>query len=223
MGIKEHSFQRFRFSFDEIRPRPEELRSFLKSENKDLDRLVDDLALEILPLLSANESIEGGYLLRKAADVSLDTGAQVRGYMRGAEYFALFVCTAGPIFTELSTRYQQESNFLEAFITDALGSLTVERAMDNIQARLAAAMAGEGLLISNRYSPGYCNWPVFGQRELFGLLGNIPLPVALTESCLMLPIKSVSGIIGVGKHMRKRPYACQICKNKDCIYRKIIQ
>lgn len=217
------TFHRFHFTFAEAQPKPDDMRAFLKSEDADVDRLIGEVVETLLPLLTDNPGIAGGYRLRTATEVHLHTGSQVRSYMKGADELALFACTAGPLFTELSSRYQQEGNYLEAFVTDALGSLTVERAMDLIQSQLAEAMAAEGLSISNRYSPGYCNWPVAGQQELFDELGEMPVAISLTESCLMLPIKSVSGIIGVGKRVRKRPYACQVCKNKSCTYRKIIQ
>ncbi|MDR0541794.1 MAG: hypothetical protein LBH19_06235 [Dysgonamonadaceae bacterium] len=216
-------FHSFHFTFDEVQPRPEEIQSFLKSENTDAGYPVNEAILTILPLLSDNANIEGGYILRNVRKVHFDTGAQIASYMKGADYLALFACTAGAVFTDLAHRYNQAGDYLEAFVTDAIGSLTVEKAMDKIQTQLESNMQAQGLQISNRYSPGYCNWPVSGQRELFDQMGEIPIAVSLTESCLMLPIKSVSGIIGVGANIRKRPYACRICKNKNCIHRKLIQ
>jgi len=216
-------FHSYRFTFEEVQPHFEDIQSFLKSEGTDASHLVNAAIKEIMPVLMNNAGISGGYILRKADEMHLDTGAQIKGYMKGAEYLALFVCTAGTVFTDLIGSYNREGNFLEAFIVDAIGSLTVEKAMDRIQADLESKMQAEGLQISNRYSPGYCEWPVSGQRELFDQMGDFPVPVSLTESCLMLPIKSVSGIIGVGAHIRRRDYSCQICKNKNCIYRKIIQ
>jgi hypothetical protein len=215
-------FRRFHFSFEEVQPALEELLSFLKSEDSDDSHPVQEAIRAILPLLTDNPGITGGYILRKAGEIHLDTGVQIANYMKDAEYLALFVCTAGTIFTELTERYNQKNDYLEAFVADAIGSLTVEKAMDQIQMQLEQSMQAENLQISNRYSPGYCGWPVADQRELFEQIG-VPVPVSLTESCLMLPIKSVSGIMGVGARVRKRPYACQICKNKNCTYRKIIQ
>ena len=217
------TFQRFHFVFDEVQPGFEEILSFLKSDNSDAANPVNAAIREIMPLLADNDGITGGYILRKAGEVRLHTGAQIRGYMKGADYLALFTCTAGKLFTDLTGRYSEKGDYLEAFITDAIGSITVEKAMNKIQAQLELAMQAEGLQISNRYSPGYCDWPVSSQRELFDQMGELPVAISLTDSCLMLPIKSVSGIIGVGMHIRKRPYACQICKLKDCTYRKLIQ
>jgi hypothetical protein len=217
------TFHSFRFDFEEVQPRFEEIQSFLDPENSDDSHPVNAAIKEIIPLLADNDGITGGYILRKADKLHLNTGAQIGRYLKGAEYLALFVCTAGAIFTELTGRFNAEGNYLEAFVVDHIGSLTVEKAMDKIQAYLAIEMQTEGLQISNRYSPGYCDWPVSNQRELFDRMGELPFAVSLTESCLMLPIKSVSGIIGIGTHIRKRPYACQICKKKDCTYRRLIQ
>ncbi len=83
--------------------------------------------------------------------------------------------------------------------------------------------AARGLKITNRYSPGYCNWPLKDQRPLFAFVGENPTGIALSESCLMHPIKSVSGVIGIGTKARRRAYGCVICQNKTCIYRRLVQ
>jgi hypothetical protein len=212
-----------RFPFEEVCPDLQELQLFLKSTETDEDYPVNVAFREIMPQLADNPDIAGGYTIRKAADTPLDVGAQVQGYMRGASHLALFVCTAGQVFTRLSVQYGKDGRHLEAFIVDAIGSLTVENAMNKIQAQLETLANETGMQISNRYSPGYCNWALTGQRALFEYMKNIPVNVSLTDSCLMLPIKSVSGIIGIGETVKKREYACQICNNKDCIYKKIIK
>ncbi|MFH1314169.1 MAG: vitamin B12 dependent methionine synthase [Candidatus Eisenbacteria bacterium] len=58
-------------------------------------------------------------------------------------------------------------------------------------------------------------WPIEQQRELFSLLGDVKslIGVELTDSCFMLPIKSVSGIrfpTEVGFE------SCQLCHREDC-------
>ena len=214
------TFHSFHFAFKEVQPGFEEIQSFLKSEKSRVDHPVDAAIREIMPLLADNDGIAGGYILRKADSIRLNTGAQIGEYLKGTDYLALFACTAGAIFTGLVGRYNQRGDYLEAFVADAIGSLTVEKAMDKIHAQLELEMQTINMQTSNRYSPGYCDWPVSGQRELFDQMGELPIAISLTESCLMLPMKSVSGIIGIGAQIRKRPYACRICKNRDCTYRK---
>lgn len=148
---------------------------------------------------------------------------KVCGYLRGATMAALFLCTAGAVFTTQYREYNNRGDYLEAYITDAIGSLTVENAMDKIEWLLSHDMEAQGLHTSNRYSPGYCNWPLAEQKLLFQLVGDQPTGITLSDSCLMYPTKSVSGIIGVGPRLRHQAYGCLICHNKNCIYRRIVQ
>ena len=147
---------------------------------------------------------------------------QVCGYLRDSAQAALFLCTAGFYFTDESHAYNSRDEILEGYIVDAMGSCSVENAMDRIQQQLSREMEARGLHISNRYSPGYCNWPLADQKNLFALMEGQPTPVRLSESCLMAPIKSVSGIIGIGEKVKKREYGCAICNNSTCIYRRLV-
>ncbi|MDO4758319.1 MAG: vitamin B12 dependent-methionine synthase activation domain-containing protein, partial [Rikenellaceae bacterium] len=138
--------------------------------------------------------------------VTFEVGAQVCGYLKGSDEAALFLCTAGALFSDEAHVLNAQGDFLEAYIIDAIGSLSVERAMDKIHAALADEQTERGLKITNRYSPGYCNWPLKDQKPLFAFVGENPTGIVLSESCLMHPIKSVSGMIGIGEKARRRAY-----------------
>lgn len=47
-----------------------------------------------------------------------------------------------------------------------------------------------------------------------------PCGVTLTPSSLMIPIKSVSGVIGVGPNVRHLDYTCGLCDLKTCYKRR---
>lgn len=58
-------------------------------------------------------------------------------------------------------------------------------------------------------------WPIEQQRPLFTLLGNVEeaIGVRLTESCLMMPNKTVSGLLfATEKDFR----SCEVCHREDC-------
>jgi hypothetical protein len=78
-----------------------------------------------------------------------------------------------------------------------------------------------GMKITNRYSPGYCSWNVSEQKKLFSLLPEGCCGITLSASSLMSPIKSISGIIGMGRSVEFKEYVCEICSMKDCIFRQI--
>ncbi|MCM8817855.1 MAG: hypothetical protein NC913_10215 [Candidatus Omnitrophica bacterium] len=58
-------------------------------------------------------------------------------------------------------------------------------------------------------------WPIEQQRELFSLFGDVEklIGVKLTESCLMIPNKSVSGILF---ETEKDYSGCKVCRRKNC-------
>ena len=82
-------------------------------------------------------------------------------------------------------------------------------------------MIVDGCNITNRYSPGYCGWDVAQQKELFSLFTSVFDFVRLGDSCLMNPIKSVSGIIGIGKDVKYNNYTCRICDSHNCLYKNL--
>lgn len=226
-------FRPYSYTFEEVRPEIGELMNYLQLPDPDSFLPIKELVEDTFATLAGTQEITGGYTLLTCMganpgeghvvcpDGVLQTGRRISGYMMGATEIALFICTAGQTFTELSHRYQQNGDFLEAFVVEAIGSVTVEKAMDRIQFRLEAEMAAAGKQITNRYSPGYCDWALTGQQSLFACIGPHSTGITLSESCLMQPIKSVSGIIGIGPEVKKRPYGCAICTNATCVYKRI--
>jgi hypothetical protein len=223
-----------RFSFAQVAPSPDEVLDFLHSTDLEEEHPAVAFTKYILQQLSDIEGITGGYKILPVLDLAVVTGClktqggelrpgrQVCGYIKEATQTALFLCTAGEDFTRLTNQLNEQGDIMEAYILDAIGSLTVENAMDRIQEQLQKEMALAGLNISNRYSAGYCNWPLTDQHVFFELIGKNPTSISLSESCLMTPRKSVSGLIGIGTNLKRHEYGCSICNNKNCIYRKII-
>ncbi len=70
------------------------------------------------------------------------------------------------------------------------------------------------------YSPGYCGWDISGQRKLFEFLKPETVGISLGESCLMQPLKSVSGVFIIGPkaiHLFDNCYSfCGRCTTHNC-------
>lgn len=115
------------------------------------------------------------------------------------------------------TTKREGNDIMEAFIADALGSTIVEAIVNKGKSYLERKMLDFGLKISNSYSPGYCGWNVAEQQMLFSLFPLSFCGVTLTKSSLMIPIKSVSALIGIGKDIEKKPYGCAICRKKKLL------
>ena len=135
----------------------------------------------------------------------------------GAEAFAFFVVTAGREYEQ----WRQQADLVRTYIADALGSVMAEATADRMEEVLQASIDKLGWRHTNRFSPGYCGWHVEEQQRLFPLFGqSAPCGVTLTESSLMWPIKSVSGIIGLGQGVRRLDYTCGLCGQKNCLFKK---
>jgi hypothetical protein len=135
---------------------------------------------------------------------------------------AVFVCTIGPALEAEAAALMRSGDPALGFVVDCVASAYAERTAAVLHDRIAARSAREGGGVTNRYSPGYCTWPVAEQHLLFSLLPPGFCGITLTESALMLPVKSVSGIIGVGSGVRRNPYRCDRCGVADCTHRSII-
>lgn len=139
--------------------------------------------------------------------------------LRKADKAALFICTAGKDISNWSKKLMKQGDLMEGYVVDIVGSEIVETAMDRIQESLETEMKSSHLGITERYSPGYCGWQVSEQPKLFSFFPNAFCGVTLSPSCLMDPIKSVSGVIGIGAKAERNGYICNFCDMKDCIYR----
>lgn len=146
-------------------------------------------------------------------------GKTVAKELRNSESVVFFICTAGQEISELSRNLMLGDDPVLGYIYDVLGSVTVEAAMDKIHLEIKDMAALSRQLVTNRYSPGYCRWSLADQHKLFSFFPENCCGISLTDSALMHPIKSVSGIIGMGRDVKYREYNCDICGLTDCFYR----
>ena len=147
-------------------------------------------------------------------------GRIIQRQLRGAEAYALFVCTAGWEYEEYQHQLKEEGDMVRVFIADALGSVIAERCADRMEEALQTSIDKLGWHHTNRFSPGYCGWHVSQQQLLFPLFEGHTCGVKLTDSSLMVPIKSVSGIIGLGPDVRHLDYSCGLCDMQHCYKRR---
>ncbi len=156
-----------------------------------------------------------------AGGVTFKAGKTLCNELRGAEKLLFFVCTAGKSISEISSRLLMGEDPAKGYIFDQVGSFLTEGACEKMQLIFEKEIEPGGEKITNRYSPGYCQWDVSDQHKLFSLFPSAPCGVRLTESALMNPVKSASGLIGIGREVKFRDYPCQLCSSFNCIYRKV--
>lgn len=148
----------------------------------------------------------------------LQPGATLLSLLEGASSFAVFVATLGSEFEAYVSAIRQEGDTLRSFLIDTIGSYAVERIGDLLEGELESRI--DGALHTHRFSPGYCGWQLSQQAEIFRLLSENSCGITLSESFLMSPLKSISGIIGIGDTVKRGRYGCAICIMENCYKRK---
>jgi len=149
----------------------------------------------------------------------LEPGNIIGRQLQNVEKAALFVCTLGPGPEQQIAQWTERNDPASAFIADSIASLLAEQLAEQLHQYLTEKLSGEGLSVSNRFSPGYCGWNVKEQKQLFSLLPRDFCGIHLEESSFMQPRKSVSGIIGIGPQVKREDYPCARCQDNYCIYR----
>ena len=155
--------------------------------------------------------------------IEFGTGKAIAKELRNSTSVALFICTAGEGISGRSKELLTGENPVLGYVFDVLGSMIVETATDQLQKEIRQIALSQGLSITNRYSPGYCKWSVGDQHKLFSFFPPNCCGISLTDSALMHPIKSVSGMIGLGKEVKFREYTCDLCSQVECFHKNYMK
>jgi hypothetical protein len=187
-----------------------------------------DSLLRTLPRLMRPRAV---YRLDRVVELSqrrlaLESGAVFEGsvgqFLAHSTYVATFIATIGSAVERLSRGWLKAGRVMQGTIADAIASESAEATAQRCQDEIRAWARPRGLDVTPRYSPGYCGIKVAQQAELFAGLPAADVNVRLTPSSLMVPIKSVSGLIGIGPAEKVSPegYPCTYCDHPHCMQRR---
>lgn len=141
-----------------------------------------------------------------------------------AEALALFALTVGG---EVSRRIEDlfaENDFALGYMLDTVASLAADKAVEVCEASFLHDLVQRWLTRPDHralsYSPGYCGWHLSGQKKLFQHLQPEKIGITLNDSCLMTPLKSVTGVLAAGRkdiHLFETNYTCcRDCRTYSC-------
>ena len=125
-----------------------------------------------------------------------------------------FIITIGKV---LEHEASSCNDLLRQFYLETIGDMALRFSRQYLEEYLKRHF---GLGQLSRMSPGSLkDWPVTEQSPFFSLFGNVEelIGVTLTESMLMIPRKSISGIFFPTEVMF---FSCQLCPRKGCPARK---
>lgn len=139
----------------------------------------------------------------------------MRVHLDKLERFFAYVCTSGVELQGWADGYAQD--LLAGFYADAVNQAVLKSAFGGFINHLANAY---GLANPSAMNPGSLgDWPISQQRPLFQLLGDVEgaIGVQLKETYLMVPTKSVSGILFPAEESFA---SCQLCPRDGCPNRR---
>jgi cobalamin-dependent methionine synthase I len=157
------------------------------------------------------------FMLMGGGELSAELLAQ---HLIGAEYIVAAICTIGEGVERLAKQhFLQDPTF--GLALEGFGSAAVETLATEFCARIDRLAEGSGMSTSIPLCPGMVGWPVEqGQGQIFNLLDSSRIGVELTGSCMMLPVKTISLVLGVGAHINAQGSTCDYCSMRDrCHYR----
>lgn len=116
----------------------------------------------------------------------------------------IFGVTAGSEIVKRSLAAFEVSGASEGTIFDAVGSESVEAAADALEDYLRRQYARTGqALVKRRFSPGYGDWPLAAQKDIFTILPMAEIGVKLSPELIMAPEKSITAVIGIANPGRR--------------------
>ena len=147
-------------------------------------------------------------------------GRDVWNMLAGCAHAILMAATLGGE-VEALIRRAQVTDMADALIIDACASAAIESVCDGLCDEIARQAAP--LYLTDRFSPGYGDFPLAQQAEIFRVLDiSRRIGVTLTDRGLMVPQKTVTAVLGLSAvPVKKRPKGCAACDLfETCPYRK---
>ncbi|MBU1339686.1 MAG: hypothetical protein KKD56_11550 [Acidobacteria bacterium] len=133
---------------------------------------------------------------------------------------AVFLTTIGAEVDRIIKQHMKNRPHF-GFLLDAAASVAAESVAQYVQDYIEDNLQ-EDEKTTLRFSPGYCDWPLEEQKKIFNIVPHESIGVNLSESYLMSPRKSISGVIGIcpSACLEASRNACLICAKPNCLHRR---
>lgn len=230
MKLDKNIFE-YDFNFEEVELTTEELIIAMGYSIKNVPDYIKDPVTQTVQLLKSHSKPKGGFVILADNKITIErdcfyinntcinSDKIITRYFKNTEYFAILLATIGNQAETLSREFIDQNDLLMGYSLNIASSELVEKTIALIELKLDETVNKFNLGTTNRYSPGYCGWDVGDQHKLFSFLPTNFCGITLNDSAMMIPIKSVSAVVGIGKNAVKVEYECEIC-NIDFCYKR---
>jgi hypothetical protein len=191
----------------------------LRKPDAQIEEMVRALVDAAVGMAKPKVTYKVAYIENKNDD-SLDIGGVkftshvLRLNLDKVERVFVYIATCGQ---ELEALNPTDGDVMKSYCLDIIKRMAVTDAIAFLTEHLKQKYA---LGQMSQMNPGsLTDWPLTQQKELFSLFDNVEetIGVSLSNSCVMYPLKSVSGIYFPTE---VRFESCQLCPRKKCIGRR---
>jgi hypothetical protein len=155
---------------------------------------------------------------------SLDFSNLIINLLKGSSYLVLGVVTIGSSLENKVSEFFSQGEYCRALALDAVGTVAVENLSRYVRNLVCQEAKDRNFLTTRRFSPGYSKWDISQQKNIFQIIPVDKIGVKLTDSCMMIPKKSLSWVVGVGKNIttpsKEEGHSCKTCQAENCQFRK---
>ena len=135
---------------------------------------------------------------------TLFESASLARLLADSEQAVLMAATVGDGPGDRIDTLTRENRLSDAVILDAIVSEMTDHCLDHMTDILSREWARGGYKPTrHRYSPGYGDINITLQQSIFDLLDAGRLGVKITDTCMLLPLKSVFAILGIERNMKQ--------------------
>jgi hypothetical protein len=164
-------------------------------------RLLDEEIAACAPLLQGRAVFASCAVERHGDEVRLggrllSRSRTLRERLEGCTTAWLFAATIGDAVERRATTLSDEGQMTRSLLSDAYGSAAAIALGLALEEAVTRECAPLGLQATKRTAPGYGDFELEMQRPLVDLVEARGIGITLTEDFLMLPAKSISGVLG---------------------------
>lgn len=184
--------------------------------NEVMERMMDEAEQELFRAARPKYL----YKIMDLPNGELTPGGDIKRHLDGCSRAVLLCATLGAEVDRL-IRVAQIRDMAKAVVLDSMASVAIEQVCQQADEIIAAQLPG--CYLTFRYSPGYGDYPVELQKTFLTLL-DAPRKIGLSvsDSCLLIPAKSVTAIAGVSDlPIPQKKRGCAVCNLREtCQYRR---
>lgn len=182
----------------------------IRSRNQRLVKIAEQALEEGLPLVKPQVLFETFKIESvNRTEIKIAGGERLSGerlgqYLSGASELAVIICSIGFELEQYAAQVM-ETQVVRGLALYGVGSAAVEALANAVCYDLDLEARTRGLRSTIPLSPGMRGWPVEeGQSQVFSLVDATSINVRYLDNKFMLPLKSLSMVVGFGKEIQRQ-------------------